>query len=94
MSQQMGRMAAQRSTAWILLAFGVVACIIGVVFIATNHDLRATASFIVGPLFYSLTVVVALFSPYLCLALQGALAIYYAFDPISRRVAHQRPRPG
>jgi uncharacterized membrane protein len=54
----------------------------------------ATLSFIVGPLFYSLTIVVALFLPYLCLALQGALAVYYAFDPISRRVAHQRPRPG
>jgi uncharacterized membrane protein HdeD (DUF308 family) len=31
-----------------VLAFGVVACVIGVIFIATNHDLRATASFIVG----------------------------------------------
>jgi len=26
----------------------VVVCVIGVIFIATNHDLRAAASFIVG----------------------------------------------
>jgi uncharacterized membrane protein HdeD (DUF308 family) len=36
--------------AWILLAFGIVACVVGIVFITTNHDLRATASFIVGVL--------------------------------------------
>jgi uncharacterized membrane protein HdeD (DUF308 family) len=34
--------------AWILLAFGIVACVIGIVFITTNHDLRAAASFVVG----------------------------------------------
>lgn len=34
----------------ILMAVGVVICIVGIVFIATNHDLRATASFIVGVL--------------------------------------------
>ena len=39
-----------RTTALILLAVGVVVCIIGIVFISTNHDLRATASFIVGVL--------------------------------------------
>jgi len=39
-----------RTTAMILLAVGVVICIVGIVFIATNHDLRATASFIVGVL--------------------------------------------
>jgi Flp pilus assembly protein TadB len=43
-----GQAGSQRTTALIVLAFGVVACIIGIVFIATNHDLRATASFIVG----------------------------------------------
>jgi uncharacterized membrane protein HdeD (DUF308 family) len=37
-----------RTTALVLLAVGVVVCVIGIVFIATNHDLRATASFIVG----------------------------------------------
>jgi hypothetical protein len=39
-----------RTTALILMAAGVVICVVGIVFIATNHDLRATASFIVGVL--------------------------------------------
>ena len=39
-----------RTTALILMAVGVVICVVGIVFIATNHDLRATASFIVGVL--------------------------------------------
>ncbi len=50
MSQGNGQLGSQRTTAWIVLAIGVVACVIGVIFIATNHDLRATASFIVGVL--------------------------------------------
>lgn len=50
MSQGNGQTGSQRTTAWIVLAFGVVACVIGVIFIATNHNLRATASFIVGVL--------------------------------------------
>jgi uncharacterized membrane protein HdeD (DUF308 family) len=37
-----------RTTALILVAVGVVILVVGVAFIATNHDLRATASFIVG----------------------------------------------
>ncbi len=48
MSQYNGQAGSQRTTAWIVVAFGVIACVIGVIFIATNHDLRATASFIVG----------------------------------------------
>ena len=39
-----------RTTAMVLMAVGVVICVVGIVFIATNHDLRATASFIVGVL--------------------------------------------
>jgi hypothetical protein len=35
---------------WGLLSFGVVAFVVGIAFISTNHDLRATASFIVGVL--------------------------------------------
>ncbi len=50
MSQGNGQLGSQRTTAWIVLVIGVVACVIGVIFIATNHDLRATASFIVGVL--------------------------------------------
>jgi hypothetical protein len=34
----------------VLMAVGVVICVVGIAFIATNHDLRATASFIVGVL--------------------------------------------
>jgi uncharacterized membrane protein HdeD (DUF308 family) len=47
-SQANGRAGSQRTNAWILLAFGIVACVIGIVFITTNHDLRAAASFVVG----------------------------------------------
>lgn len=43
-----GQAGSQHMTGWILLAFGIVACIIGIVFLSTNHDLRATASFIAG----------------------------------------------
>ena len=48
MSQANGRAGSQRTNARLLLAFGIVACVVGIVFIATNHDLRATASFVVG----------------------------------------------
>jgi hypothetical protein len=44
------RQSSNRMTALVLMAAGVVICVVGVVFIATNHDLRATASFIVGVL--------------------------------------------
>jgi uncharacterized membrane protein HdeD (DUF308 family) len=47
-SQANGRAGSQRTNARLLLAFGIVACVVGIVFIATNHDLRATASFVVG----------------------------------------------
>ncbi len=30
------------------MSFGIVALVIGIVFIATKHDLRAAASFVVG----------------------------------------------
>lgn len=39
-----------RATAMILVAVGFVICVAGVAFIATNQDLRATTSFIVGVL--------------------------------------------
>ena len=37
--------------------------------------------------FYAISIGVAFINPYLCLAFHAVLAIYYAFDPISRRVA-------
>jgi hypothetical protein len=48
---------------------------------------RATLSFNIGPFVYALTIVVALINAYACLALLGALAAYYALDPLSRFVA-------
>lgn len=51
----------------------------------------ATLLFTVGVLVYTLSVGVALLDAYAFLALQGALAVYYALDPISRRAARGRP---
>jgi uncharacterized membrane protein HdeD (DUF308 family) len=49
-SQTTGRGSPNRTVSWGVLSFGVVACIVGIVFITTNHDHRAIASFIVGVL--------------------------------------------
>ena len=46
----------------------------------------ATVMFTIGPVVYALTIVVALINAYACLALHGALAVYYALDPLSRWV--------
>ena len=58
---------------------------------------RATSTvlFTAGTVAYLVSIGVALiFSPYICLAFHGALAAYYAFDPISRRVEIERsPQP-
>ncbi len=53
---------------------------------------RATATllFTVGVLVYTLAIGVAFLNAYAFLAVQGALAVYYAFDPISRRAARQK----
>jgi uncharacterized membrane protein len=48
----------------------------------------STLLFTGGTLLYLISVGVAFISAYLCLAFHGALALYYAFDPISRRVEH------
>ena len=55
------------------------------------EDERATATllFTFGVLVYALSVGVAFINAYAFLALQGALAVYYAFDPISRRAARR-----
>jgi uncharacterized membrane protein len=52
----------------------------------------ATILFIAGAFVYSASIGVALINPYLCLAVQGALALYYAFDPIARRAGRERAR--
>ena len=53
-----------------------------------EHE-RATATllFTFGVLVYTLSIGVAFLNAYAFLAVQGALAVYYAFDPISRRAA-------
>jgi uncharacterized membrane protein len=60
------------------------------------EDERATATllFTIGVLVYTLSIGVAFLNAYAFLGLQGALAIYYAFDPISRRPARRRTGQG
>ena len=53
----------------------------------------ATLLFIAGAFVYTASIGVAFINPTLCLAVQGGLAVYYAFDPISRRTAHERAGP-
>jgi len=48
----------------------------------------STYMFTGGSLLYAASIGVALLNAYLCLAFHGVLALYYAFDPISRRLAH------
>jgi uncharacterized membrane protein len=50
----------------------------------------STIMFAAGPIIYAAAVGVAFINPYLCLGSHAALAIYYAFDPISRRL-ERRP---
>jgi uncharacterized membrane protein len=45
----------------------------------------ATVLFTSGTLAYTLSIVIALVNAYACLAFHAALAVYYAFDPVSRR---------
>jgi uncharacterized membrane protein len=51
----------------------------------------STVLFAIGPLFYAAAIGIAFVSPYLCLSFHGLLALYYAFDPIARRVGRGRP---
>jgi uncharacterized membrane protein len=55
-----------------------------------NERATATLLFTLGVLVYTLSVGVAFLDAYAFLAVQGALAVYYAFDPISRRAARRR----
>jgi len=54
----------------------------------------ATVSFIGGGLGYTAAIGVAFINPYACLAFHAALAVYYALDPISRRVGRGEPDEG
>ena len=50
----------------------------------------ATILFVAGVFVYSASIGVAFIDPYLCLGVQGLLALYYALDPIARRAARQQ----
>jgi uncharacterized membrane protein len=47
----------------------------------------ATIAFTSGTVAYVVALAVALINAYACLAFHGALALYYALDPLSRRAA-------
>ena len=49
----------------------------------------ATLAFTLGTVVYAVSIGVAFINAYACLAFHGALALYYAFDPISRRASRQ-----
>jgi uncharacterized membrane protein len=53
----------------------------------------STLLFAGGSVLYLVSVGVAFINAYLCLVFHGVLALYYAFDPISRRVEHAEPKP-
>jgi uncharacterized membrane protein len=59
-----------------------------------SQRMVATILFGVGVIFYAASIGVALVNPYACLACHGALALYYALDPISRRLSRQSDRSG
>ena len=52
------------------------------------EDQRRTATviFISGTVIYPATILIALLNAYACLAVHGALAVFYALDPLSRWV--------
>ena len=50
----------------------------------------ATVLFTLGTGIYAVSIVVAFASAYACLAFHGALAVYYALDPLSRRAERAR----
>ena len=51
---------------------------------------NSTVQFVAGTGVYLVSIGIAFLNPYLCLAFHGALALYYALDPISRRLEHDR----
>ena len=52
----------------------------------------STTLFSIGVAFYAISIGVAFVNPTLCLVVQALLALYYALDPISRRLEHTRDR--
>jgi uncharacterized membrane protein len=52
----------------------------------------ATVLFNVGTVMYTISIGVAILNAYACLAFHGLLALYYAFDPLSRGAARAGAR--
>jgi uncharacterized membrane protein len=52
---------------------------------------KSTIGFVAGTGVYLVSIGIAFINPYLCLAFHGALALYYARDPISRHLEPDRP---
>ncbi len=50
----------------------------------------STVNFVAGAGVYLVSIGIAFINPYVCLAFHGALALYYASDPISRRLERDR----
>ncbi|HVA07980.1 MAG TPA: TMEM175 family protein [Acidimicrobiales bacterium] len=55
-----------------------------------SQRVMSTVLFAIGPLFYAAAIGLAFVNPYLCLSFHAALALYYALDPISRRVGREQ----
>lgn len=57
------------------------------------EEQRRTTSllFTAGTVPYTVSIAVAFVSPYVCLAFHAVIAVYYALDPISRRIAAVAP---
>ena len=49
----------------------------------------ATLAFTLGGVVYAVSIGIAFINAYACLAFHAVLAVYYAFDPISRRAKRQ-----
>jgi len=56
-----------------------------------SERVMATVLFVAGAAVYTLAFGFAFLDAYVFLGIQGGLALYYAFDPISRRVARSAP---
>ncbi len=55
-----------------------------------SQRMTSTVLFTAGTIAYLASIGVAFINPYLCLGFHGALALYYALDPISRRVEREQ----
>ncbi len=49
----------------------------------------ATVLFSAGTIVYAASIAIAFVNPVVCLSFHGALAVYYAFDPISRWIGRE-----